>query len=307
MVVAVLMVATAGCGGDDGVASLNNDNPDSGQGTQLERATAMAECLQAAGVEVEARIDQDGKQADLDFGSKRSWSIALGTGGYGTSWGMDHETNQQATEDNMNSMTDEYSSDSSPVFLIIGDQDHTAAFRECLANTGYTEPDWSMTPAQELQEKEQRLEAITNWIKCARDNGYPDLQDPPTPKADNWDTQPMALLPRVTTETELRALLKACPNFNEQDTKAGLDELNAAGYNDLPTAQARELWDEMVAKYPGLVSPSIGFDRAEFDGGLAFSRGEGISQDQAEYERLTKLVDIIGQAEQDFLTNYYSQ
>ncbi|MDR1393439.1 MAG: hypothetical protein LBJ62_05675 [Bifidobacteriaceae bacterium] len=314
-IAAAMMSLTAACADDDGVASLTSVDPNASQETQLERANAMAECLRAAGIEAEARPDNDGQQADLDFGEKQSWSISLGDGGFSTSWGQDYKRDQSATEDAMNAMVSEYDrSETVPAFLIIGDQDHTKVFRECLASTGYTPPVWGvMTPAEELEEKQERLEATTNWIICARDNGYPDLKDPPAPKADNWDTQPMALLPRATTEAELMALLAACPNFNEEQSKAGLDELKAAGYDDLPSKEANELWDKTAAKYPGMISPSIGFDRAGFDGDLTWSQAEDLSdaseerlrQDREETERLQELTEIIGKAEDDFLAAYY--
>ncbi|MDR2348090.1 MAG: hypothetical protein LBD90_05665 [Bifidobacteriaceae bacterium] len=181
-----------------------------------------------------------------------------------------------------------------PPYMIIGDQDHTEAFTKCIEQTGYTQPTYEANPEEELRSKQLSLEAIERWLTCARDNGYPDLKDPPAAKADDWTTMPTALLPVDITEPELRALLEACPNFDEEDMAAGMKEMEAIEQQGLGYSDVMKLYEELTAKYPGIVSPEIGFDAPGFNGD--WSNGGGLTEtevDSAEYERLAKLQEIL--------------
>ncbi|MDR1118122.1 MAG: hypothetical protein LBL01_02335 [Bifidobacteriaceae bacterium] len=176
-------------------------------------------------------------------------------------------------------------------FLIVEDQDKTEALVECLGSSGYTAPEIKLDPAQEIRDKEVRLEATAKWVKCARDHGYPDMADPPPAVADQYLTEPTALLPRDTTEPELRALLGNCPNFDAEAHQA-VDEAFEAGAKKMSAAESEKLWQSLIAEHPTFTNPEIGFDVAGYD-------GRGTYDDtltEADTERLNGLMEVLREA-----------
>jgi hypothetical protein len=160
-------------------------------------------------------------------------------------------------------------------FLIVGATDHTEAWTACLAETGYTNPppEIQIDRDEELRDKEAIVEATLAWADCARREGLA-VQDPEPPAADGWQTRPAALIDAGISAADLRAVLRACPNFDADAHTADLaaqrqDDydpalavvdpeilLDAPGWRDgeLPEAGAAEwtperqaLWDELTA------------------------------------------------------------
>jgi hypothetical protein len=185
-----------------------------------------------------------------------------------------------------------------PAYLIVGDRDHTEAFVGCLDSTGYTEPEYKQDPKEELREKQRTLEATTAWIKCARENGQPDLKDPPAPVADEWQTNPTALLPADISEAELRALLAVCPNFDEEQTVAHDEEWEKEYREDMSMAEVNDLVDKLAAKYPLTWSPSIGFDVPGYRNSADWEGYEELSD--ADRERLDALQQVMQEASQAY-------
>jgi hypothetical protein len=246
----------------------------------------MAECLTKAGIPAKTQSWDDAKgQKQLELETDEPYTMSLADGGGITSAGNDPnitDADWEATSDRLEELAakhqppqaelDSYwaaweeaekngedpESIPSPKYqsyLIIGETDHTEAFSKCLKDSGYTEPVWENDPAEELKQKERTLEATNEWIKCARDNGYPNLEDPAPAKADDWETSPMAILPGDITEGDLRTLLGNCPNFDRATAEKMIDELIKLG----PDASEEEQM-ELAEKYGDWVSPEIGFD-----------------------------------------------
>jgi hypothetical protein len=188
-----------------------------------------------------------------------------------------------------------------PPYLLIGETDHTEAFVKCLNSSGYTEPVWNVDPKDELRQKQTSLEATTNWIKCARENGYPDLKDPPAPVADEYKTQPTALLPGDITEPELRALLKVCPNFDEEQTAAAAKEIDEVSAENMSQAEATELYEKIMEKYPLSITPTIGFDVPGYDGTSSMDGYQDLTE--ADIARLDALQQVLWEAD----TAYYEK
>jgi hypothetical protein len=184
--------------------------------------------------------------------------------------------------------------DSRP-YLIIGEEDHTQAFAQCLTQTGYTSPEWLGTEQQELRDKQAAAEATVQWAKCARQNGYPDLQDPAPPQADGWTTRPVAVLPAATTVGALQALLAACPNFDVAAHKAQADAIGA-----LPD-DATEAEREAVRQQFPAADPEIGFDYPGWDGLAPAEQDPQINP--ADQERLAALNQTLLAASQAFWEN----
>ncbi|MDR1187915.1 MAG: hypothetical protein LBK95_10750 [Bifidobacteriaceae bacterium] len=193
--------------------------------------------------------------------------------------------------------------DSTP-YLIIGDHDYTEAFVKCLDETGYTEPEYKTDPKEEVAQKQRQLDSTIEWIKCARDNGYPNMKDPVAAIADDWQTNPMAVLPGDITETALRELLTKCTNFNEADHEAA-DRETMARYEsgDIPNTRAgyAELEAEIAKKYPGYIDPAIGFDYPGYNGDYTNMTGQDEGPDaEAQWERLNKLQEILWEAQEAY-------
>jgi hypothetical protein len=147
------------------------------------------------------------------------------------------------------------------LYLIIGQTDFTEQFRGCLASSGYTQPENYPDPDQEVANKEAYLQATLDWIDCARKNGYPDIKDPLPVKADEYETEPRAVLPADMTEQALRDLLAVCPNFDEPAYAAYMEAFNALEYDE----RTPEKLAEIEELYPWS-APNIGFDLPGLDG-----------------------------------------
>jgi hypothetical protein len=192
-----------------------------------------------------------------------------------------------------------------PPYLIVGDTDHTEAYVKCLKTTGFTQPEYKPDPKEELKEKQRTLEATTDWLTCARENGYPNLKDPPAPKADEYQTQPMALLPADITEAELRALLATCPNFDAEDMAAGAKEAENLFTDDMGYTESMKLYDELIEKYPGMIQPSLGFDAPGFNGDWSTVTEE--TMEGPDYERLSKLQMVLQEPIDEFYNTQYGE
>jgi hypothetical protein len=148
--------------------------------------------------------------------------------------------------------------------------DHSDTYNECIASTKYQEPiSDGVDPSLELTEKLEITEVTNEWIKCARENGFPNLVDVRVSKVDEFSTSPMAILPLTTSETELRNLIAACPVFNAERAQCAVNPSEssrcppdpAIGFGDpnnpdatlMPEQQAAAealeavLWNEMVS------------------------------------------------------------
>ncbi|MDR1118768.1 MAG: hypothetical protein LBL01_05675 [Bifidobacteriaceae bacterium] len=180
----------------------------------------------------------------------------------------------------------------SPPYLIVGDQDYTEEFAKCLESSGYTEPEYTMDPADELNQKQIQLEATNKWVKCARENGYPNMKDSPAPVADDNQTQPIALLPADITEPELRTLLENCPNFNPEQQALMDAETEKLNMDQVSIPEMMDAYIKIAKQFPDAIQPNIGFDAPGYNGDWS----QPISEDdmtEAERERLNKLQEIL--------------
>jgi hypothetical protein len=149
-------------------------------------------------------------------------------------------------------------------YLIIGEKDHTEAFVRCLGETGYANPVAPPAdPAEELRGKQGTAAASASWARCARDHGFPEVKDPEAPVADDYSTNPMALLPTVISEAELRTLLAACPPYDVAAHDAWDQAVAASGYLNPMT---EEQWAELMSLNVYPYDPAIGFDFPGFRG-----------------------------------------
>jgi hypothetical protein len=308
---AMLAVVLVGCSGD-GVATLRGKDP--AELTYLERTKLMAACLEDFGLRTE--VNHRGANDELSeimIESDEPFLLDWGPG-VPTVGGPGNLSNSEwmRAQDNLDQLAAKYdpsrieSSDDREVdlapakeipYLFIGQDDFTEAFTKCLSDTGYKPPGSFADPATELAQKQLALQSTVYWLKCARENGYPLLKDPPPPQADNWASQPTAVLPPDITPDALRSLLTVCPAFNQSDYEAGMQEMT-----DHPKKYSGPDWaaatSELLERYPGYIEPTIGFGLPGYDGRPHDSADGELSAPQA--ARLAELQEILNSPAEDY-------
>ncbi|MDR1187920.1 MAG: hypothetical protein LBK95_10775 [Bifidobacteriaceae bacterium] len=270
MVLTVVAALTVGgCAGGGDVVSLGGDGTaEATAGAhQYENAVAMAACLSDAGVPaVTVRAEEAPDQAWLVLDTPHSLQSLLPDG---TSiWMQSAESmslDLSSKEiDQVWEVLDQHPDYGQPVegqadryhpFLIIASTDYTPELVECLDQTGYSNPVIPpIDPAEELAQKQLRAEASARWAQCARDNGFPTTKDPAAPKADQFLSEPAALLPVNITETQLRVLFETCSPL-DTEAQAAQD----AAKNELGDNATQAEWDRVVEANP-VIDPLIGID-----------------------------------------------
>jgi hypothetical protein len=308
LAVAVAPLALAGCQAGDDVATLRGKSR--AELTHLDRTNLMAACLEDAGIRVEVVVfGGDPDQAEISLLADQPFVMHVPGGGTAYGGGEGGSPEQQVAQQEMmdaraaqydpsllagaEPATGESPAAEPPPYLIIGEEDHTEAFAKCVAETGYTAPDFFVSPESELAQKRVAIEGTMPWIACARENGYPQMKDPAAPVADQFVTRPMALLPAETTPDQLLSLLEACPNFDAAAHDAAEEELNRHPfkYSD-PDWTKTEF--ALAEKFPGYLDPEIGFDVPGFDGAAADSADAGLKE--SDLERLAALQEILDAA-----------
>ncbi|MDR1186113.1 MAG: hypothetical protein LBK95_01445 [Bifidobacteriaceae bacterium] len=283
------LVAVGGCSGGNGVPSLDrvalDDRP------QAEIARAMVECLRDLGVpahelSLDGIVDGLNGQVVVDFPEDQLVYVSDGFTTSTDDYDNDlSETELEAQRDQLYLLADKHLDGdvrSDEPFLIVGANDYTDQWVKCLKETGYVDPTTVASRRVESKEMRWKLDATLAWLDCARDNGYPSLKDPDPPPADGYTTEPMALLPGKMTESELRQLLLACPNF-DKEAHLGADQMETDG--------TEAGWEAVVQAFPGVIDPVIGFDVPGFNGDTHDGAMDGLSD--ADQNRLYALRDIL--------------
>ncbi|MDR1188749.1 MAG: hypothetical protein LBK95_15095 [Bifidobacteriaceae bacterium] len=280
--------AIAGCAGSDQIATMDGNSSTSADpaSRQGESAEALAQCLRDVGIAASTVDWENGqKQLQLDLDEPYLVGFPDGSTMRSPSSSQIDDGPEAALMESMEKLSVEYANEPLRPYLMISGVDRSDVFDACIKQGGYTDPEYSMTPTQELDAKREVIDATAGWIECARGNGYPAMDDIPAPKADHWRTTPMALLPAHVTETDIRALIDACPTFDLAAAMArdkALAELDANATEDDVKA--------LNKKYPEPVTPFIGFDLPGFDGGRSPA---GSEPDQATRDRMAALTALL--------------
>lgn len=162
-----------------------------------------------------------------------------------------------------------------PVLYIDG-VDYSEPYAQCLAMSGYDEQAAYAADYQPRPEDLQRqVQADNQWAACARDNGYPGIEDTAVSDADDV---PPIWLPGQITPDQLRMLLQSCPNFDP----GAQDELRSWWNQTPPPASAYP---------PGyLPAPLVVVDTSDLPHPLPAE----------EQNRLDTLIEILNQAQTDY-------
>jgi hypothetical protein len=167
--------------------------------------------------------------------------------------------------------------------LFVGERDLTETWIRCAEDTGYVTPVYANDPNEELVDKQRIAQAGAAWAECARSHGFPTTKDPQAPVADDWTTEPTAVLPASVTEIELRALLDECPTF---DRAARMD-------GDLRLAKDPGLSEEEYEEMKG-TEALIGFD-------VPCQDGSATECDDATWAKYNPLVLVIEEQTNEYL------
>ncbi|MDR2374075.1 MAG: hypothetical protein LBD77_08285 [Bifidobacteriaceae bacterium] len=309
-------LALTGCDSGSDVATLDGKGGGgaaamTAEEEQAANAKKLSACLEDAGIPIDTWDQEDG-QVWVDIASEEAYAANWGPE-WGSNWYAGNSAETEAameaalaalaplvepydksaaeglagTGDALSTPAVAGSSDEyveTPRYLIIGQVDHTEDFVKCLDESGYTQPVWKQDPAEELKYKQATAKVTAEWAACARDNGYPNVKDPDPPVADEWSTQPTAVLPADITTDQLRALLAVCPNFDAEKQKA-YDEAVAA----MDENASEEDWEKLYEEFD-INEPAIGFDLPGLDG----QGWEGIEElDEATLARYDELSQIL--------------
>ena len=258
----------------------NHDLPTLG-GTAAQQTTSSLEtvakkyydCMTDAGISVELDPNGEGQLAVVQFTNADyvMWRAPDGNSG-AIVFTEAGNANQQAIDDFL-ATTD------GGTALMIDGVDHSEAYAQCIAESGYNEQAAQGKIQMDPAAIERQVTANNKWAACARENGWPNVRDSAMPTDETW---PTIFLPSTTTDDQLRQLLEACPNFDP-----GQQERIQQWWQDNPTA----------TDYPDnyLPDPNIGFDQPSMSGSEVPS-----DQDEIDMERINHLYDILFEQARDY-------
>jgi len=214
---AVTLVSTTALGActtDHDLPSLSETT----SGTTLspeESAKTYYDCMRDEGIDAELTSNDHG-ELSVEFAGDHLIMERSETGDAQIRLSNAHPLSDQAREEFL-------TAGSGKPALIIDGIDHSDAYVQCLATSGYNP--WAKTVADWPDQAEIALQVQGNntWAACVRENGWPGIEDSVMPTTIDAETQPYVFLPSTMTEDQLRQLLEACPNFN-LDMQKQLDD-----------------------------------------------------------------------------------
>jgi len=267
----LVLVACSGNSPDD-VATLEQPTSPTASLTQADAARALVKCMDRAGIKmelIEAEDDQAwaGPMGYSSFGTRDPDGlpgfVGVETASYADWQRLDQQLRQigQARPGSW--------------ILLIDGQDYSEAYDACIKESGYTEPGFQMDPVEDARNRQLNAEAGAAWAACAREHGYPNVDDP-VPGKPGDDDYPTIVLSFSMTDQALKALIAECPTFDRQIQE------------EYDKASEDPNFDPDGSKYPRW--PSIDFDYVWPE--------DPNDASQAEIDRLNALVGITT-AEQD--------
>jgi hypothetical protein len=302
--------------GQDDVASLGEPSAPAGWSHATQQpalAQTFAACLRDGGLPATTQpVEWDSAQEEVAFATDEPYIMSL-DGAFGTLTMV--ATEQAIAEERVNDDYDRLlllASKYNPVFLegivtadapggppspepvaeeprpflFIGDADHSPALANCLRQTGYSGPVYPDETTAELQRRQRLAEVGADWADCARQNGYPQVDDPGPASADG--PEPAVILPGEITESELAILLAACPAVDQVTRTAYAQAVAALGENPDP-AEVDELSREFIAD-----DPIIDFDIA--------GASQGSDANEENSLRQLRLREMVGRSVTDWIT-----
>jgi hypothetical protein len=99
--------------------------------------------------------------------------------------------------------------------LVVDGVDFSGPFETCHGQYPYAEPDYDgyaygTNPLDEFDGEVSSVMASRTWARCARENGFPTVADPPDPVVDESGLVEV-VIPLSTEPAAFEALFEACP------------------------------------------------------------------------------------------------
>ena len=276
-----LVLGLSACSSDPQLPTINGSTTG---GAALEQvAKAYFDCMTAAGLPVELDKNNQGQMAVVNFQPNHD-VLARGKSGFPTIQVADPDT--PLTDPRNDPKYQDFFNGTGPTLVVDG-MDHTDEYVKCLDESGYDEQaaygSFKMPP--EMAAKQ--VDANNKWAACAREHGWPDIQDSTMPVKNDGTDYPEIKLPITITEDQLRQLIKDCPTF-DPDTAKQVDEWYKN--NPSPTGPPIDL----------PVGPSVGIDTSSIDVVMQDPNQTPSAEQMAEIQRIQGLYDIINQAQNDY-------
>jgi hypothetical protein len=217
-----ILLGLAGCADDsDTVASISG--PSAERASQLDGAEALVSCLIDNGLPAQLNDVADG-QASIGWEPRHTVLQVVAGGGV-------EEFGEISGEQRIAFGAD----GNERSRLIVDEVDQSDVFRACIELSGYLSPEPHSDTAR--WEELRRLEvanATNEWAACARDHGFPRLEDVPPDSVRGIDgREPFVALPGTITKPELQTLLEDCPVFDPD--RVSVDQ---SGFEDILTEEA---------------------------------------------------------------------
>jgi len=207
--VAVCIAGLAGC-------TASHDLPTISGSTGTDDLETVAQsyynCMSDAGIEVQLAQNDQGQLAVVNFTGDHEYMWTNAQGGFG------YRTPDNRAANDMAEASQEFddASQSGPT-LWVDRVDRTSSYVQCLNTTKYDElAAWGVSMQIDPAEIQRQVDGNNKWTACARENGWPDIQDSVMPLDIQHAGNPVVVLPTTMTEDQLRALLDACPNFDPE-------------------------------------------------------------------------------------------
>jgi hypothetical protein len=297
---AALILSLSACTEDDaGLPSVGGGTQGTGAVDLEEAAQAFYNCLSDADLPVEYDQAIDGRSIMVTFDDEVP-AMWVGKGGAVGLTSAVPDAEVQAFFAQVYQVSEGAPADSAfdpadlEPFLQVDGVDHSETWTRCLDSSGYDENAiWDTVDKSVVMDayNQSTVEASNEWAKCARENGHPTVIDAHMPQSDS--EYPTALLPASITEDQLRQLLEVCPNFDpaieDENNKLAAEQTGAL--NGLPDGYRSQ--------------PSVGFDFPGFDGDYSQDQTSTNPETAATYERLSKLSELLYEAQVEYFNDLY--
>ncbi|MDR0433105.1 MAG: hypothetical protein LBH48_07355 [Bifidobacteriaceae bacterium] len=248
--------------GDEAGAAATPAGDPTGPGDQRLTAEALYSCLVDAGLPAQIqpvnRGGGDGGSGDAEAGSAEAFvtfgshAVMQAVPGKPPAISLGEGSAVALSEQAQQAFFDAHR-DPETFGLQIDGVDYSVDFERCYTESGYFEP-VRITDEERVRQNKLMAEATNKWTACARENGYPNLPDVLLASNDP-DYYPSVELPPSITESALRSLLEACPNFDEE-AAAQVHEAMASG-EDIPYPLMPNITIPMPDEDPSSDSPAM--------------------------------------------------
>lgn len=211
VVVAACIAGLAGCTANHDLPTISG-NPSASSALEI-AAKKYDDCMSDAGIEVTLTQNDKGQLVVVQFTGDHEY-VWNGPGGSGLQLGpADSQALRPETEQFLRDIDD---FGGAVATLWVDRVDRSETYAQCLDESGYsTRAAWGSGQIDPAPFQKQ-VDANNKWAACARENGWPNVQDSVMPTDLNNPDWPTILLPESITEDQLRALLDACPNLNPE-------------------------------------------------------------------------------------------